>query len=236
MAENRSGKTGASNGLVPESISNSSTPSPHTSESRSGAAPRTSSGAIAYGVPAPREDEEPRDDIVGSLARGSTRREHVGRLEVSVDDTAIVGMREGIGRFDTVSDGVFEGQRRALGNGAAIDVFHREECTAGRVAHLVDRADVRVVQRGGRSRLAQDAGARRVAVGRVQQLDRDRPLERRIVRQEDRAHAAMAEEAHDFIAADSMAWRNHRRDSISIDARLKASHLPRQATVRDREI
>jgi hypothetical protein len=85
-----------------------------------------------------------------------------------VDDTAIVGMREGIGRLDAISDGVFEGQRRALGNGAAVDVFHCDERAALRVAHLVDRADVRVVQSGGRPRLTEDAGARFGAVGRVE--------------------------------------------------------------------
>ena len=81
---------------------------------------------------------------------------------------------------------------------AAGQVLHRDEVLTLVRADLEDRDDVGVAERGERlGLLAQPA--LRVA---VEQLERDVALEGRVVGQEDRAHAAVAELPHDAIAAD----------------------------------
>ncbi len=66
-------------------------------------------------------------------------------------DAAIVGVRKRVGRLDPVSNGVFHRERTAIDEitqRTAIDVFHRDKRQAAGFAHLVDSADVRVIERG----------------------------------------------------------------------------------------
>ena len=83
-----------------------------------------------------------------------------------------------------------------------LDVAHGdEEEVLGRPG-LVDRDDVRMVDRRGQLRLAQEAVTERLVLCEVrgQELERNPPLEPQILSQVDDAHAAPAEQRLDPIA------------------------------------
>ena len=72
------------------------------------------------------------------------------------------------------------------------------------LADVVERADVRIVQRGDGLRLALDAGAP-AGVGAAvcqEDLDRDRAVEARVARPVHLAHAACADGGLDLIRAE----------------------------------
>ena len=122
----------------------------------------------------------------------------VGGLDVAVDEAARVrGVERGGHRGDD--------RRRALGLEPALAAQHRAQVLALDVAHdleqhavllarVVDRDDVRMVERRGDLRLRDEAAAE----GRVvrqrgrDQLDGDVPVEREVGRPVDDAHATLA--------------------------------------------
>ena len=89
----------------------------------------------------------------------------------------------------------------------ALDELEDQEADAVRFFEAVDRADVRVIQRGEHPRLALEAReAIRVARERAgQDLDRDVAPELRVVRLVHLAHAARAEQRLQLIAAEGRA-------------------------------
>ena len=95
----------------------------------------------------------------------------------------------------------------ALAQRLAVDEFRDQESRAVVIADLVNREDVRVVERRRRPRLVQKtAQSLRIAAQlRPQYLERDRSPERRIDGLVDLAHPAGAEEAEDLVTADSAA-------------------------------
>ena len=136
----------------------------------------------------------------------------VGRLEVAMHDLVLVRVRQRVSRLQTIADGLVQPQRaalvEALAQGAALDMLHRDERRAIGVTDFVDRADVRMVQGGSVAGLAQQSAARRVNIARgVNDLERHRPVERRVIREEHGAHAPAAEQALDPIAPQSRARR-----------------------------
>ena len=96
---------------------------------------------------------------------------------------------------------------------AAADVPHRDEQHAARLAGLEDRDDVRVIDRGGGPRLADESLPERVVGGqrRRQDLQRDRPVEPLVVRAEHHGHAALADLLLEQIAGDPRAGREAAR-------------------------
>ena len=78
-----------------------------------------------------------------------------------------------------------------------------EEDVLGRPS-LIDRDDVRMIDRRGQLRLAQEAVTERLVLGEAgsEQLERNPPLEPQILGQVDDAHAAQAEQRHDPIAGE----------------------------------
>ena len=79
---------------------------------------------------------------------------------------------------------------------------------------VVDGADVGMIQRGGRPRLALEALERTGLHGHVvgQELEGDRAIEARVFGLVDHAHAAAAEEFGDLVVGDPLAdhgwgWR-----------------------------
>ena len=89
---------------------------------------------------------------------------------------------------------------------AAVDELGDQILTAIELPDVVDRHDVRVVQRGCGLRFALKTAASS-SVGQVvgQKLDGDRPIQLRVERAVDDAHAARAEGGLNLIRADSMA-------------------------------
>ena len=92
----------------------------------------------------------------------SRRRQHqVRRFQIAVDDAGGVGGVERVGHLRDEAGDLGHRQRtagKASGEGFALVVRHRDERLAGVVADLVDRGDVRVIERAGGARLPQQAG------------------------------------------------------------------------------
>ena len=83
----------------------------------------------------------------------------------------------------------------------AVEEFHGDEAPALVLADFVNRADVRMVERGGRARFALEP-RRRLRVGRErrrQELERDLPAQARVFRAEDDAHTALADAIEDPV-------------------------------------
>jgi hypothetical protein len=86
---------------------------------------------------------------------------------------------------------------------AAVDEFRHEELRPRVIADVVHRDDVGMIQRGCQLGFALKApGPARVEQRARQELDRDRPVEPRVGRAVDDAHAAFAEKSADAIATD----------------------------------
>ena len=85
---------------------------------------------------------------------------------------------------------------------AAGDVAHRDVELALVLAGVVDRDDVRMVERGGELRLAQEALSEAPVLGqlRCEQLEGDLAVERKVVGPVDDAHPAAAEQRLDPVA------------------------------------
>jgi hypothetical protein len=87
------------------------------------------------------------------------RRDHdVRRFQIAMDDAAFVGVFERVGELDAETQ--HAQQRRRVraevgGQQPALNQFHRDVDVTVRFADVVDRADVRMIQRGGGSGLLQ---------------------------------------------------------------------------------
>jgi hypothetical protein len=86
----------------------------------------------------------------------------------------------------------------------AVDVAHGDVQLAGDLAGVVDRDDVRVVDRGGEAGLAQEALAEALVLRELggEDLQRDRPLEREVVGAEHDSHPAAADEGLQPVAGE----------------------------------
>ena len=81
----------------------------------------------------------------------SSGEQHVGRLQVAVDDAALVGVVHGAGQRLDQGGGVARRLRRAvelLLQAAAVEIFQREIRLAVVLADLVNLHDVGVLQPG----------------------------------------------------------------------------------------
>ena len=139
-----------------------------------------------------------------------------------MDDALLVGGVERVG--DLPRDGERLGERQArrcsaptardpLGERLALDQFQHQGAHAVGLFDAVDRADVRMIQRGEHPRLALEARAP-LRVGRErgrQDLDRDLAPERVVVGAVHLAHAADAEQRADRIGAEPLADERARR-------------------------
>ena len=79
--------------------------------------------------------------------------------------------------------------------------LHGDEAAAVVLADFVDRADVRMVQRGRSARLAQESLQRLFVAGDLfrQELQRDGPAERRVLGAVNHSHAPAAKARNDSI-------------------------------------
>ena len=126
----------------------------------------------------------------------------VGRFQITMDDAAIVRRLERLGDLASSRDDLVDRQRtgrQALRERRPLDQFEHERGDVAAFLDAVDRADVRVIQRGERSRLLlEPRAAVRVVRDRIgQHLDRDRTSQPGIVRAINLSHPAGAEQALD---------------------------------------
>ena len=153
--------------------------------------------------------EPARDSEIDDLHLAGAPDDDVLRLDVAMQDSGAVCCRDR--RCDLRADreerASLDAVLQQLAQRPPRQILHRDEVLAVVLADLVDRHDARVIQRRQRLRFVAQRALRGVA---SQQLQRDVALERRISREEDLTHPAVAEQAHDLIAAD----RVHRPNSI----------------------
>jgi hypothetical protein len=114
---------------------------------------------------------------------------------------------------------------KASGQRFALVMRHRDERLAGEVADLVDRSDVRVIERAGRARLSQQAGSGVGMAGglRREELERDPAVEVRIFGQINSTHAARADVAEDPVVRDGSA--DHARLASPTAAEMPGGHV-----------
>ena len=131
--------------------------------------------------------------------------EHVVRLDVAVDDAALVRVGERLRHVAQDADDFADGERavgEARAQRFAVDERHRVEGESVRIARGQHRDDVRVLQRRDRLDLALEAlDADPLRQFGRQHLDDDPPLEPQFLGDEHARHAAAAEFALERVAA-----------------------------------
>ncbi len=112
--------------------------------------------------------------------------------------------RHGRGRIDRAPP-------QPIGERLTLEQLHREEQLAVLFADLVNLADVRVAHARGRSSLAPETLARLRPFQARHRLERDEPVEALVPGGVDDTHAALADLAHDDVAADTSPHAGLRR-------------------------
>ena len=143
---------------------------------------------------------------------------HVARLEVAVDDRHRVHRAQHGAQLGGDRDRPLPRVRVVLGEVVgevgAVDVLHDEVQLLALAARVVDGDQAGVVDLRGDPALAHEAAAQLVGllaghlVG-AQQLHRDAPVQPLVVRRPDLAHAALADERGQFVAAGDDPSRRH---------------------------
>jgi hypothetical protein len=116
----------------------------------------------------PREAEVSEVDVVGAVRPGALVEEHIRGLHVAMHETARMGRVERACDLSDDADrisGVETPVLQALLEVAPLDVAHGDVKEILGRPGLVDRNDVRMVDRRGELRLAQEAFAERLVLG-----------------------------------------------------------------------
>ena len=143
----------------------------------------------------------------------------VGRLQVPMEKSAAVRLLERFG--DLPGQPQRLRQRQPAGAQLVVqrlagDVLHHEKERLAVLANLEDLADVGVIDRRDRHRLATEALARLRVRGRLlrQQLDRDLAPEARVESTIDDAHSSSAERRQDLVRSKSSSRRKSWHDAV----------------------
>ena len=146
-----------------------------------------------------------RQSKVGQLRVAAFGNQNVLGLDVAVENAGLMGGREPIGDAGQQLDRLAPVALRfscPVSERAAIDELGDEILPALELARVVDREDVRMIERRDRLRFALEAAARG-RIGEIvgEKLDGNGPVEFGIERAVDHAHAAGAEwRLHDVHA------------------------------------
>ena len=152
-----------------------------------------------------RQAEVRQVDVVGAVGAGARVEQHVRGLHVAMYEVARMGRVQGARHLRDDADRIRRIQTAALQallEVTPLDIAHGdEENVLGRPG-LVDRDDVRMVDRRGQLRLAQEPVTERLVPGEAhsQQLESDPPLQPQILGQIDDAHATPAQQRLDPVA------------------------------------
>ena len=150
------------------------------------------------------------DPEVQHLGVTAVGHEEVGGFDVAVDDAFTVRGAQrirdlGADRQDTIHRhrpaANFVLERRAL------EQLHRDERLAVVLADVVNRADVGMVERGGRPRFTRKSRECLIVarLGDRQKLERDLAAQPRVLSAIDDAHPSTAEELHNAVVRDGLA-------------------------------
>ena len=142
--------------------------------------------------------------------RGCLGHHHVIWLYVAVDQTARVGVSQGLGHLGTDPQseaGLHRPERGQLTQGHARQEFHHHERhrvtrRLQRLTVVVDLCHVRVRQTGHRARLGPDAGKRQCAAYARQHFDRDFAAENQVPSSPNHRHPARTETVHQLVPVD----------------------------------
>ena len=137
-----------------------------------------------------------------------------------MDDSLLVRFAEPLSRLDCKCDGVIDRERPPVGpllEALPFDEFHRYEGLSLVLADLVYRADVRMIERGSRLRLANEArlGIRVPRELARQKLEGHSALELRVLGLIHHAHPALPKLLEDFVMGDG--FTNHFLFCLSAD-------------------
>ena len=154
--------------------------------------------------------ERPGDAKIGDKRFPGIVHENVVRLQVAVQDPALMGVMHRPGDLGQQTGAFDRRSPRPVGQAGAIDPAHADERLAVGLAHRVNGDDVRMGQAGGR--LGLEAKSRQfLGSGKITGADRfDRldPAQREVGRLVDPAHAAAGNLFQRTVA------RKRRRDAI----------------------
>ena len=130
----------------------------------------------------------------------------VAGLDVAMDDLPALGGGHAVGDLRGDVHDLIQGERlqlQQLVEGDAVDVLHDDVFPVVLLGDLIDGADVGVVQPRRRLGFAQETGFRIAVADGVgaDALDGHIPAQPDVLGQEDLAHAALAQRAHDLEAA-----------------------------------
>ncbi len=128
-----------------------------------------------------------------------------------MDDARPMRLVQRVGDLDGVTEALVEWQltpAKPRSQGLAFEIRHDEECRAGLVADIVERADVRMIELRERPRVALEALAELRVAGKgiAQELERDDAAEARVAGLVHLAHAAEADRRLDFVRAETSSW------------------------------
>ena len=149
--------------------------------------------------------------------------EDVRGFYVAMNDVLLVSGVERVGNFDAERDEHFKCDRvmrDELFERGALQELHRDEGLAVFFANVVNRADIRMIERGGGLRFALEAreGARVGADIFGKEFQRDAAMEAIVFGFVDDAHAAGAEAFGDAVVregfADELVGAGHERDML----------------------
>ena len=141
---------------------------------------------------------------IENLRVAASGDEDIRGLDIAMDDSSGVSGIERVGDFDAQFEQRLELERLATDavlQSCAIEIFHGDEVAAFVAADFVDRADIRMIQSGGRARFALKSLERvRIARGFFrQEFQRDEAAERGVLGFVHHAHPAAAELLDDAV-------------------------------------